>query len=183
MRSSASAAARISSSVMIGSSVFTIVCDQSRSRSASASGMPSIAEMTVNGSGNARSAMTSIGAPSPDLVELLVDEFLRRAVAAARDHARREGLLHEAAEAGVVGRIAPQHRRAALAHRTTDHFLDVLALGIEVRRHARARVAEHSVHVVESEHEPRTDRQLVHPRPRRASRCSSGTGPRRSRDP
>ena len=60
IRSLASAAARISSSLMIGSSVFTIVCDRSRSMSASAGGIPSMREMTVKGSGKAMSAITSI---------------------------------------------------------------------------------------------------------------------------
>ena len=55
----AATAARISSSVMIGSSVLTSAPDHSATWSLSASGMPSISEITSNGSGNASSPITS----------------------------------------------------------------------------------------------------------------------------
>ena len=46
----------------MGSSTWVTVCDQARSWSRSPSGMPSISEITVNGSGKANSLMRSTGA-------------------------------------------------------------------------------------------------------------------------
>ena len=71
-----------SSGALSGSRVSVSVCDNSRSRSRSPSGIPSSSEITTKGSGNARSVMTSktpsrfAGADLGRAVEELVDELL-----------------------------------------------------------------------------------------------------------
>ena len=73
--------------------------------------MPSISEITVNGSGNARSAIRSISpvAARDDLVERLVDQPLDLGPQRL-DHLRRERLRHEPAQPVVVGRVEVEDR-------------------------------------------------------------------------
>jgi hypothetical protein len=100
--------------VITGSIVFTMAFDQSRIWSMSASGMPSISEITWNGRGKARSAIRSVRPGRLDPVEHLVDELLD-AGAQPFDGPRGERLGHQPAQAVVVGRVETEHR-TLLAH-------------------------------------------------------------------
>ncbi len=103
--------------VRIGSKVFTTAPDHSRSCDRSRpSGMPSISEITMNGSGNARLGdEVDVAAGGERDVEVLVDELLH-ARPELLDGARREHLGDQPAQPVMVGRVEVQHVvRAALA--------------------------------------------------------------------
>ena len=94
--------------------------------------MPSISVITRNGSGNARSAITSSSPPSGATggVEHLVDHRLhpRRQLL---DHPRRERLLHQPAEPGVVGRVEVEDAPGAPSVRPAQDLAAHLLAGVD----------------------------------------------------
>ncbi len=107
-----------------------------------------------------------IGARCPGHVEMLVDELLHPGPQCF-DHAGREHLRHQSAQAVVVGRIEVEHVVRAAFAALGQHLCDVGIDRDRDRRHvplldAEARVAQHAVDVVVAEERERPDRAVVH---------------------
>ena len=79
------------------------------------------------------------------------------------DRGRREGLGEQAAQAGVVGRIAEHHPVIEIAHQALDRAPLVFGIGLEERRQPVGRdllvVQRHLLHVGVARDDPRLHRR------------------------
>ena len=160
MRSSASLAARISSSLRIGSSVFVIVCDQSRRRAASVSGMPSMRGDDEKGE-REREVADDVDRPRRvERVERGVDELFDER-AQVGDDPWCEGFLHEPPQPGVVRGVGAEHRLRRWPPGPAQNLLDAIVEEIVVERDADRRIPQHPVDVVVAQEQPGAERRLL----------------------
>ena len=120
--------------------------------------------MTVNGSGNASSAMTSIDGVRCDALEGFVDQPLDEGPQSL-DHLGGERPLDETTDAGVIGRVEAEQRTGPGRRPAADDHLDALeqrlfADGITAGD-ADGGVAQHPHDVFVAEEEPRPERHLL----------------------
>ena len=121
-----------------------------------------MSQMMVTGSRNAKSSIRSMLPLGSDAVERLIDDLLD-ARTHVLDPARGEGLHHQAAQAGVVGRILLQHPVAHAAEHRLLHDLRSVAphrpLDIVL---AEALVAQHQAGLGVPARDERAKRRQVH---------------------
>ena len=90
----------------------------------------------------------------------VVDELLDER-AQVGDDPRRERLLHEPPQPGVVGRVGVEHRLGRWPPGPAQHLLDAIVEEIVVERDADRRIPQHPVDVVVAQEQPGAERRLL----------------------
>ena len=133
-------------------------------------GMPSISVITRNGSGKARSAITSISA-SVSVLRATAASSMSSTIACTRGAScstirGREHLLHQPAQAGVVGRIEVEDLPGAPLRPVAQDLLPHLGPGVGADHaavlDAQRRVAQQPDGVVVAEQRPEAERRALH---------------------
>ena len=162
------------------------VCARSRIAASSDAGMPSISEITRNGSGKARSAITSSSAPTGHGAASSISSTMRlHPGREPLDHPGREHLLDEPAEAGVVGRVEVEDAAGAPLRPVAQDLLADLGARVGARSTLRSSTLSDGSRssadgVVVAEQRPEAERASAAPGWSRRARRTGGTDPPRS---